>query len=84
LLSGTDGAAATAQTTRQALEVLLADAPAIAALLPPGYLATVERYVALLLVAAALTGHEDIAPAVAIILGGGLAYAWKKGVLSWR
>jgi len=50
-LSGTDGAAATAQTTRQALEVLLADAPAIAALLPPGYLATVERYVALLLVA---------------------------------
>ncbi|MEX1072681.1 MAG: 16S rRNA (guanine(527)-N(7))-methyltransferase RsmG [Chloroflexota bacterium] len=51
LLSGTDGAAATAQTTRQALEVLLADAPAIAALLPPGYLATVERYVALLLVA---------------------------------
>ena len=50
-MSGTDGAAAAAQATRQALEVLLAEAPALAALLPPGYLAAVEHYVALLLVA---------------------------------
>lgn len=48
-MSGTDGAAATARQASDALEGLLAGAPAIAALLPPGYLAAVERYVALLL-----------------------------------
>ena len=50
-MSGTDGAAVAARQASDALEGLLADAPAIAALLPPGYLAAVERYVALLLVA---------------------------------
>ena len=48
-MSGTDGAAVAARQASDALEGLLADAPAIAALLPPGYLAAVERYVALLL-----------------------------------
>ncbi len=50
-MSGTDGAAVAARQTSDALEGLLADAPAIAELLPPGYLAAVERYVELLLVA---------------------------------
>ncbi len=50
-MSGTDGAAAAARATREALEGLLADAPPIAALVPPEYLARVERYVELLLVA---------------------------------
>ncbi len=35
--------------------------------------------VAGLLIGAALTGHEDIAPAVAIILTGGLAVTWVSG-----
>lgn len=50
-MSQTDGAAAAARATGEALERLLADAPAIAALLPTGYPTRVERYVALLLVA---------------------------------
>ena len=45
----TDGAAAAARASRDALESLLADAPAIAALLPSGYLDRAERFVALLL-----------------------------------
>lgn len=48
-LSGTDGAAAAARGATTSLEALLADAPAIAALLPSGYLAAVERYAGLLL-----------------------------------
>lgn len=35
--------------------------------------------VALLLVATALTGHEDVAPAVGLILGGGVAVTWLSG-----
>ena len=45
----TDGAAAAARASRDALDDLLADAPAIAALLPGGYLDLAERFVALLL-----------------------------------
>jgi len=44
-----DQAAADARRAREALEVLLTDAPQIASELPPGYLDTIERYVALLL-----------------------------------
>ncbi|MDH4334488.1 MAG: 16S rRNA (guanine(527)-N(7))-methyltransferase RsmG [Chloroflexota bacterium] len=50
-MSGTDGAAEAARGTSAVLEGLLADAPAIASLLPPGYFVAIERYVALLLVA---------------------------------
>jgi 16S rRNA (guanine527-N7)-methyltransferase len=48
-LPQTDGAALAARASRDALESILADAPAIAALLPAGYLDLVERFVALLL-----------------------------------
>jgi 16S rRNA (guanine527-N7)-methyltransferase len=48
-LPQTDGAASAARAARMALEYLLADAPALAARLPAGYLERVERFVALLL-----------------------------------
>jgi len=62
-----DQASASAREARDALEELLADAPQIAGLLPPGYLDAVERYVALLLDAnrrinlTRLTGVRDVA-----------------------
>jgi 16S rRNA (guanine527-N7)-methyltransferase len=48
-LPQTDGAASAARAARQDLESLLADEPALAALLPDGYLDRIERFVALLL-----------------------------------
>jgi 16S rRNA (guanine527-N7)-methyltransferase len=45
----TDQDASGARGARDALEGLLADAPQVAAALPPGYLDAIERYVALLL-----------------------------------
>jgi len=50
-LPQTDGAAAAARAAREALESLLADAPALAGRLPAGYLDRIERFVSLLLAA---------------------------------
>jgi 16S rRNA (guanine527-N7)-methyltransferase len=50
-LPQTDGAAAAARAAREALESLLADAPALAGRLPAGYLDRIERFIALLLAA---------------------------------
>jgi 16S rRNA (guanine527-N7)-methyltransferase len=63
-LSQTDGAAAAARAAREALELLLADAPALASRLPTGYLDRVERFVALLLAAnARINLTRVVAPA---------------------
>lgn len=48
-MAQTDGAAAAAHEARRDLVDLLADVPALGALLPPGYLDRVQRFVALLL-----------------------------------